>query len=190
MHPILSIVSALAPSRQCAPGVAPDTIVSIAKAESRLHARAVHDNTSGTRHAPDTPGAALATDVIGAPHHHNVDLGVTQVNSANLAAVGPSIVDAFDAGSSMRACSGILSQACHRALRAAVSTCNAGDPIRGITRGYVAGEEAVATAVPSIVAFAPAGPARAAPTHVTASAGAWHIFIERSAFHWHAESPE
>jgi len=70
MHPVLSTVSALAPPHQCAPGVAMDTTGSIANAESGLHACAGHDSTSGMRHAPDTPGAALATDVIGAPHDH------------------------------------------------------------------------------------------------------------------------
>ena len=77
----------------------------------------------------------------------------------------------------------------------APSTYNTGDPIRGITNGYVAGMEAAATAVPSLVAFAPAGPARGSPTHdVTASAGTWNIFAGGSvipgAVRWNAESPQ
>jgi type IV secretion system protein VirB1 len=195
MDPVLSVVAALALAHQCAPGVAPDTIVSIADAKSGLYALAVHDNASGTRHAPDTPGAAiaLATDPIVA-QHHSVDLGLMQVNGANLPAVDLSVADAFDACQSMRTGSEILSQAYHHALRAVLSIYNTGHPVRGIINGYVAGVEA-ATAVPSIVTFAPAGPARAAPTHyVTASAGAWNTFIEGSvipsAVRWHAEAPQ
>jgi type IV secretion system protein VirB1 len=180
--------------RPCAPGVAPDTTVSIAKVESGPHALAVHDSTSGTRYGPVTPGATIATDLVVA-HDHNVDLGVMQVNSTNLAAIGLSIADAFNACQSMRTGSEIPSRAYHHALRATLYTYNVGDPIRGITDGYVAGGEAIAPAVPSIVAFAPAGPARASPTHdATASARTWNIFIERSviagAVRWYAESPE
>ena len=167
MHPVLSVVAALALAHQCAPGVAPDTIVSIAKAESGLYALAVLDNTSGTRHAPDTPGAAiaLATDPIVA-QHHSVDLGLMQVNGANLPAVDLSIADAFDACQSMRAGSEILSQAYHHALRAMLSIYNAGDPIRGITNGYVAGVEAAPRP------FLPSSPLRrpdqhAPPRHIT-----------------------
>jgi type IV secretion system protein VirB1 len=116
MHPVLSIVAALAPSHQCAPSVVPDTTVSIAKAD----ALTVHVNTSRMPCAPHTPCAALTANLIVA-HHHNGDLGVMQVNSANPAAVGPSVADAFDACGSMRAGSGTFSQAYHQALRAAVS---------------------------------------------------------------------
>ena len=180
MPPVLSVVAALALAHQCAPSVAPDTTVSIAKAESGLNALAVHDNTSGARYAPDTPGAAvaLATDLIVA-QHHNVDLGLMQVNSANLTAAGLSIADAFDACRSMRAGADILSQAYHHALRAALSTYNTGDPMRGITNGYVAHVEAAAAAVPSIVTFAPTAPALVSPTHdATASASRWDIFAQ------------
>ena len=188
MHPVLSIVAALAPSHQCAPSVAPNTTVSIAKAA----ALTVHDNTSRMPCAPYTHCAVLAANLIVA-HHHNVDLGVMQVNSANLAAVSPSVADAFDACGSMRAGSGIFSQAYHPALRAAVPMCNTGNSIRGMINGYVADVEAAERAVPSIVAFAPAGPAHADPTHdVTASAGAWNIVAEgifvTGAVRWHAES--
>jgi type IV secretion system protein VirB1 len=178
MTTTLSVVAALALAHQCAPDIAPQTIASIAKAESGLDALAVHDNTSGAEYTPEALGAAiaLATSLIVA-QHHNVDLGLMQVNSANLAAVGLSIRDAFDACHSMRAGGEILSQAFHHALRAALSTYNTGDPNRGITNGYVARVEAAATAVPAIAAFAPAGPAPASPTPIArASAGAWDVF--------------
>ena len=138
MPPSLSVVTALALTHQCAPGVAPDTNVSIAKAE-RLQALAVHQ--------------------------------------------------------SMSADSEILAQAYHHALRAPPSTDNTGDPVRCILNGYVAAVGASATAVPSIVAFAPRAPAHAAPTHgVAASAGAGNIFIAGNviagAVRWHGEAPK
>jgi len=138
-------------------------------------------NTFSERYARGTPGATIAraTDPIAA-RRHSVDPGLMQVNGAKLPAVDLSIADAFGACQSMRD---------------ALSTCNTGNPIRVIANGYVAGPEAAATAVPSIVAFAPTGPARASPTHdASASAGMWNFFAGGSvipgAVRWRAESPE
>ena len=116
MHPVLSIVTALAPPHQCVPGVAPGTSVSIAKTESGLHALAMHDKTFGMPYAADTLGAALATDVTVA-HHQNIRLGVMHPNSANLQAVGVPIANAFDASGPMRAGSGILARGQRPSLR-------------------------------------------------------------------------
>jgi type IV secretion system protein VirB1 len=178
MSPALSVVAALVLARQCAPGVAPETVVSIAKTESALQTLAVHDNTSGTRYAPETRDAAiaLATKLI-AEQHHNVDLGLMQVNSANLATVGLSIGDAFDACHSMHAGAAILSGAFDHALRAALSAYNTGDPQRGIANGYVARVEAAITAVPPIGALAsPAPTAAPAADAATKAAGGWDLF--------------
>jgi type IV secretion system protein VirB1 len=176
MSPALSVVAALALAHQCAPDVAPETIVGIAKTESGLDALSVHDNTSGARYAPPTPDAAimLATGLIVA-QHHNVDLGLMQVNSTNLARVGLSIPDAFDACHSMQAGAQILSAAFHHALRAALSAYNTGDPQRGIANGYVASVEAATAAVPPVVALAPT---KSAPAPVTRPAGDWNVFAE------------
>ena len=105
MHPILSIVTTLARPHQCAPGVAPNTTGGITKVEIGRYALDVHDNTSGTRYAPATRGAMLSTNLIVA-HHHDVDVGVMRVSSANLTAVGPSVADVFDACGSM--CAGSI----------------------------------------------------------------------------------
>ena len=176
MSPALSVAAALALAHQCAPDVAPETIVGIAKTESGLDVLSVHDNTSGARYAPPTPDAAiaLATSLIVA-QHHNVDLGLMQVNSANLARVGLSIPDAFDACHSMRAGAQILSAAFHHALRAALSAYNTGDPQRGIANGYVASVEAATAAVLPVVALAPT---KSAPAPVTRPAGDWNVFAE------------
>ena len=176
MSPVLSVVAALALARQCAPDVASETIVGIAKTESGLRALSVHDNTSGLRYAPETPDAAiaLATSLIVA-QHHNVDLGLMQVNSANLAAFSLSVPDAFDTCRSMQVGARILSGAFHRALRAALSAYNTGDPQRGITNGYVARVEAATAAVPTGVTLAPTG---SAPTPTTGVARGWDVFAQ------------
>ena len=138
---------------QCAPGVAPDTIAAIARAESGLEPLAIHDNTvQRTFQSADLPEAiALATGLIVA-QHHSVDLGLMQVNSANLARLGLSITDAFDACRSIEAGGRVLSEAYQGALRGALSAYNTGDPQRGISNGYVSRVEHAALSVPSIVA--------------------------------------
>ena len=99
----LAMAAVLSLAAQCAPGVAPDTIAAIAMAESGLDPFAIHDNTvQRTFQFANLPAAiAVATDLIVA-QHHSVDLGLMQVNSANLAALGLSIADAFDACRSSR----------------------------------------------------------------------------------------
>ena len=69
---------------------------------------------------------AVATDLI-VGQRHSVDLGLMQVNSANLAALGLSIADAFDACRSVEAGGRVLSEAYQRALRGALSVYNTGD---------------------------------------------------------------
>jgi type IV secretion system protein VirB1 len=182
MSPALSVVAALALARQCAPGVAPETMVSIAKAESALQALAVHDNTAGARYAPETRDAAIALATkLTAEQHHNVDLGLMQVNSANLATVGLSIGDAFDACRSMRAGAALLSGAFHQALRAALSTYNTGDPQRGIANGYVARVEAAITAVPPIGALASSAPPAAPAADAVTEAAEGRICSRKAA---------
>src|SRR5690349_15604018 len=110
MSGALSVVAALALAHQCAPGVAPETVISIAKTESGLNPLAIHDNASGQSYAPDSvnEAIALATSLIIA-QRHSVDVGLMQINSANLAASNLDIAHAFDACHSMEAGARILS---------------------------------------------------------------------------------
>ena len=59
MSAALSIVAALTLAHQCAPAVAPDTIVGIAKTESGLYPLEIHDNTTGRSYAPESVDAAI-----------------------------------------------------------------------------------------------------------------------------------
>src|SRR4051794_16951924 len=125
MSAALSVVAVLALAQQCAPVVAPETVASVAKTESGLNPLAMHDNTTGRSYAPESVDAAIAiaTDLI-LGQRHSVDLGLMQVNSANLTISGLSIADAFNACHSIEAGARILSGAFHRALRSALSTYN------------------------------------------------------------------
>jgi type IV secretion system protein VirB1 len=180
MSGLLSVVAALALAQQCAPGVAPETVVSIARTESGLNPLAIHDNTSGRSYAPESTNeaTALAISLI-LGQRHSVDLGLMQVNSANLAISNLSIAEAFNACHSMEAGAHILAGAFRRALRSALSAYNTGDPQRGINNGYVASVEAAAVSVPAIVPAtrAPAPPAPATQSGTPPTAG-WDVFAQ------------
>ncbi|HEX4173261.1 MAG TPA: transglycosylase SLT domain-containing protein, partial [Acetobacteraceae bacterium] len=112
-------------------------------------------NKMGYAPASVNEAVALATSLI-EQRHHNVDLGLMQINSAHLARFGLSIPDAFNACRSIGIGARILSGAFHHALRAALSTYNTGDPQRGIDSGYVASVEAAAVTIPAITPGLPA----------------------------------
>jgi len=175
----LAMATVLGLAAQCAPGVAPDTIAAIARAESGLEPLAIHDNTvQRTFQSADLPDAiALATGLIVA-QHHSVDLGLMQVNSANLARLGLSITDAFDACRSIEAGGRVLSEAYQRALRGALSAYNTGDPQRGISNGYVSRVEHAALSVPSIAPGASAPPARPQASPTAQAAAGWDVFAQ------------
>jgi type IV secretion system protein VirB1 len=180
MSGTLSVVAALALAHQCAATVAPETVVSIAKTESGLNPLAIHDNVTGLSYAPDSANEAiaLATSLI-LGQHHSVDLGLMQINSANLPISILTIADAFDPCHSIETGARILSRAFHRALRVALSTYNTGDQQRGIDNGYVARVEAAATVLP---VTAPAAPAVAPQTPDTPSGTpartGWDVFAQ------------
>jgi type IV secretion system protein VirB1 len=176
---VLAVAAAMALAAECGRGVAPDTIVSIAKAESAFDTFAIHDNTAERNYTPETlkDAVALATDLI-VTQHHRVDLGLMQVTSTNLGWLGLSIADAFDACRSIDAGARVLSGAYRRALRSALSAYNTGDPNKGITNGYVGIVEERAAAVPSMAQLAV--PAAASPAPATPTAPppptSWDVF--------------
>ena len=157
----LALAAAVVLAGQCAPQVAPETLISVGLFESGLDPLTIHDNTSRqTLHPPTTPAAALlAADRIAAGH--SVDLGLMQVNSTNLRSLQLTVFDAFDACSSMRAGGQVLQHAYaggatvdeqQHALRVALSRYNTGGPVDGFANGYVGHVERVAERfVPAIV---------------------------------------
>lgn len=128
----------------CAPSVAPQTLLAVARAESGLRPLAVHDNTTGLSYAPASAAEAVA--LVGRLGGHSLDLGLVQVNAATLGGLGLSVRDAFDPCRSLAAGAEVLhrsyrlslpGQPPQRALRLALSRYNTGDPARGFRNGYV-----------------------------------------------------
>ncbi|KND61515.1 Peptidoglycan hydrolase VirB1, involved in T-DNA transfer [Candidatus Burkholderia verschuerenii] len=144
---ILTVAAFVQLAAQCGPAVHVDTLTAMAQAESRLNTFAIHDNKTGRNYAPATLGEAVtvATDLVAAKHH-SVDLGVMQVNSANLAPLGLTISDTFDACKNIAAGARVLAAGYEAptqgldvqpALMHALSRYNTGNPDRGFTNGYV-----------------------------------------------------
>lgn len=158
----LTLFTQLAAS--CAPAVHIDTLAAVARAESGFDTLAIHVNGAdgGAEPAATREDAiAHATDLI-VVQRRSVDLGLMQVNSANLAPLGLSIAAAFDPCRSLAAGARLLTEGFvaaraggaadpQQALRTALSRYNTGDPVRGFANGYVGKvETAAGPVVPAI----------------------------------------
>ena len=179
---MLDLAALLALSAQCAPAVAPETLVSIMDVESHFDPLAIGVNSGprpSRRPANADEAARVARSLIegGA----SVDLGIGQINSANLGRLGLSIEDAFEPCENLKASARILSENYRAAakthadpqsaLRAALSLYNTGDPRRGIHNGYVARvERSARRLLPAIKTLAPSSPPEDAPS-LTLSSG-------------------
>lgn len=132
----------------CAPTVAPTTVQQIIDVESKGNPLALNVNgTTLSRQPRDAAdAAALARQYIAAGY--TVDMGLMQVNSANLPKLGYSVEDMFDTCKNLRAGSTVLTNFYtlararypdeQSALRAALSAYNTGSFTRGFSNGYVA----------------------------------------------------
>ena len=148
----MSVVSVALPlflqlAASFAPSIAPETVAAFAEAESHLEPFAIGDNDTGQSYRPASAAAAVALATSLLSQHHSLDLGIMQVNSANLVRVGLTVATAFDPGQSIRAGAVILADAyqrCRRngtveeqaALRCAASVYNTGREQAGIVNGY------------------------------------------------------
>ena len=95
---------------RCAPHVAPGTMAAIVQVESGGDPLAIGDNTARRSYHPHDRAAAeaLARRLITA--RHSVDLGIAQINHANLAHFALNAHTVFDACANLRAGSQILAQ--------------------------------------------------------------------------------
>lgn len=190
----------LALAAQCAPGVAPSTLLAVARAESALDPFAIGVNGPGARRGRARSAAEAVTMARGLLRAgRDIDLGLAQINVRNLARLGLSLEAAFDPCRNLAAGARVLRDGYERgaarhgpgqpALRVALSYYNTGHAERGFANGYVARVTAQAdvpretvpptapTAVPpnpSIAAdaFGRAGGARLSATFVMTPAGA------------------
>lgn len=134
---------------QCAPQVAPATLLAVTRAESGLDPLAIGVNgVNVTRPRPRTRAAAVHAAKTLVAKGHDIDLGLGQINVRNLRRLGLSLETAFDPCRNLAAAGAILGEGYARgraahgpgqaALRVALSVYNTGDPRRGFTNGYVA----------------------------------------------------
>lgn len=145
---ILQIATVVALSQQCAPSVAAKTLVSVVHAESRFNPYAIGVNAKGVR-APDPVDRATAIAAARSliARGYNIDLGLGQINSANLRWLGLSVEDAFDACRNLAASARVLSSnylsvvqsspTTEAAIATAMSMYNTGSRSRGFGNGYV-----------------------------------------------------
>lgn len=155
----------------CAPGSDISTLRAVASVESHFNPFAVRDNTTRESWAPysiDT-AASIAKDRLN--KGHSVDVGLMQINSANFAALGIVVDDAFDACHSLAAAHRILSSAFaagsheterQAALLIALSRYNTGKPLTGIANGY-ANQVVAAQSAPLTDTLAPQGAMKTSP---------------------------
>jgi len=152
---MLDLAAVLLLSQTCAPGVAPGTLAAIAHVESRFDPLAI-----GVNRGPRPPrrartaheAAAVARDLIA--RGANLDLGLAQINSANLGWLRLSVEDAFDPCRNLEAAGVVLrdgfrprgpaTEDRQHALRVALSRYNTGDAVRGFRNGYVGKVETAA----------------------------------------------
>jgi len=148
-------------ARRCAPDVSPQTLAALAGMESGFARLAIHDNASGIAIVAASDAEATSRAEIAIAAGHSLDLGLMQINSANLGGLGLTVEDAFDACRSIAAGAKVLRDAYaggesyeeqQRALRVALSRYNTGDAQRGFANGYIRQVEAEARrlAVPAL----------------------------------------
>ena len=144
-------------AEHCAPSVHPATMAAIARVESGLNPLAIGINgrVRITRQ-PSTSSEAVDTAKQLLRMNLSIDLGLAQINSANLARLGLSIEQAFEPCANLRAAETVLrgcyDSAARRlgsgqpALQVALSCYNTGGSVRGLANGYVQGIYRVAKA--------------------------------------------
>ena len=135
----------------CSPGDSVRTLASIASVESGFRPLAIHDNATNETLSPSSMEGAIAIATVRIlKEGHSVDLGVMQINSANLPRLGVTIPETFDPCRSIQAGTKVLREGYASALRVAFSRYNTGSPVRGFSNGYVRRVELASQALPSI----------------------------------------
>ena len=160
----MEFATALTLARQCAPAVAPETMLSIVKAESGFNPLALNVNGAADPRPPQDKAEAIRVATALIAQGRSVDLGLAQINSRNLGWLGLSVADAFEPCRNLTAAAKLLEAGYVRAarvapqqtaLRMAFSAYNTGDHARGFRNGYVARVEAAAGKVIPAIGTAP-----------------------------------
>lgn len=191
---------------QCAPNVAPQTVAAIVLAESDGRPLALNVNGAGLPVAATDVASAVATARRYIAAGYSVDLGLGQINSRNMRAIGLTWDTVFDPCTNIAALGRILTgnydaaradYEPQTALRVALSLYNTGSRSRGFRNGYVAKVVGRAQLSPRIEVASAKGPlgdiasvltsvaienaAQTARADVPPSPPAWSLF-ERAAY--------
>ena len=175
---MLEVAAALALAQQCAPTVAPETLLAVVQTESRYNPNAIGVNR-GARlvRQPASRGEAMRVAAALQRAGANFDAGLGQINSSNFGWLGLTVETVFDPCRNLAAAGRVL-EANYKtasrsaadpqsALRAALSMYNTGSPARGFSNGYVLKVETSARlVVPALARVSPvasAVPPSAAP---------------------------
>ncbi|QCG93084.1 lytic transglycosylase domain-containing protein (plasmid) [Azospirillum sp. TSA2s] len=176
---MLSVALFTALAAGCAPSVHADTLAAIAQTESRFNPLAIYDNHSGRAYAPDDQTTAVTTASALLAQGHSLDLGLMQINSANLLHLGLTPAAAFDPCANLDAAARLLVEGyspapgedSQQALRRALSRYNTGSPARGLANGYVTKVQAAAgQIVPALRTAAPPPDGPVPPPALSATA--------------------
>ena len=133
-------------AHRCAPSISLTVLRGIARTESRFEPLALRDNTRGLARTPPSVNAAVAQAQRWLAAGDSVDLGLMQINAANLPSLGLTLATALDPCWSLSAAAAILRSAYARgasvadsqaALLIALSRYNTGRPLAGLVNGYV-----------------------------------------------------
>jgi type IV secretion system protein VirB1 len=127
----------------CAPNVGVKTMAGVVQYESGWQPYAIGDNTTRHSYYPTTRDEALETETYLLGLGHNLDVGLSQVNSENFAAYGLAPATALDSCRNLHAGSAILAEAYSRALR----TNWTGAPIRTRQDVYLQQQESLVHAL-------------------------------------------
>ncbi|MDR3450599.1 MAG: lytic transglycosylase domain-containing protein [Alphaproteobacteria bacterium] len=130
---------------RCAPGVPEWVLRGVARTESNFYPWVLHDNSTHASANPAALANAEAQATAWIAEGHSVDLGLMQINSANLPALGMTIGAALDPCASLAGGAAVLRAAYgsgpvdtgqQAALLMALSIYNTGSPLKGIMNGY------------------------------------------------------
>jgi type IV secretion system protein VirB1 len=155
---------------RCAPSVPEWVLGAVARTESNFDPWRLHDNSAGASDDPSSLEAAEAEAAAWIEAGHSVDLGLMQINSGNLPALGMNVNEALDPCASLAAGAAVLRAAYgggqvqagqQTALLMALSIYNTGSPLKGIMNGYARRVMRNASAVPETASLPQIPPATA-----------------------------
>ncbi len=142
-----SAATLLALASQCAPSVAPETVLAIIQTESSGEPFALNVNGGRQPARQSNAGDAAATARRFVASGYSVDLGLGQINSRNMRWLGLTWETVFDPCTNVAALARVLTTNYNAvsagrdpqtALRIALSMYNTGSQTRGFRNGYVA----------------------------------------------------